>query len=324
MTKPDFSASFVDYDFAFNLQLKHYHLVALLLMLACLLFNNSAIALLGGACFSYFLPDSAKAEFMGYGKKFLSNSIVLLGFGISLNQAISAGVGGFILTMYSIVFTIVVGLLLAKVFKLEQNTGYLLACGTAICGGSAIAAVSPVIQAKPHQVSTAFTVVFMLNAVALIVFPMIGTALEMTPERFAYWCALAIHDTSSVVGAAQAYHPDSLDIATTVKLSRSLWIIPVALFLSELKGGKAKKQTFPVFIIYFCIAMLIAYFFPAFQTVYEGLYQAGKYGIVLALFFIGSSLDLSSMKQGGVRPFACGLLMWLIISVVSLWVVLAL
>lgn len=324
MNKPDFSANFIDYDFALNVKFKHYHLIALLLALGCLFFNNSAVALFGGACFSCFLSESAKAEFMKYGKSLLANSIILLGFGISLNQAISAGVGGFILTMYSIIFTIAVGLLLAKLFKLEQNTGYLLACGTAICGGSAIAAVAPVIQAKPHQVSTAFTVVFLLNAVALLVFPIIGTALEMTPERFAYWCALAIHDTSSVVGAAQAYHPDSLDIATTVKLSRSLWIIPVALFLSELKGGKAKKQTFPTFIIFFCIAMIIAYLLPAFQTVYEGLYQVGKYGIVLALFFIGSSLDLSSMKEGGVRPFACGLLMWLIISAVSLWVVLAL
>ena len=143
-------------------------------------------------------------------------------------------------------------------------------------------------------------------------------------ERFAYWCAIAIHDTSSVVGAAQAYHPDSLDIATTVKLARSLWIIPVVLFLSELKGGKAKKQTFPMFIVYFCVAMIIVYLLPDFQMAYSGLYQLGKIGIVLALFFIGSSLDLSAMKQGGIKPFVCGLLMWLIISAVSLWVVLAL
>ena len=325
LTKPDLSASLVDYDLVLNLQFKHYHFMALIIAVVCLVFNNAALALLGGAAFSYFLSGDAKAEFMGYGKKLLSNSIILLGFGVSLEQAISTGVGGFILTMYSIIFTIVIGLLLAKAFKLEQNTGYLLACGTAICGGSAIAAVSPVIQAKPHQVSTAFAVVFLLNAVALIVFPIIGKALDMDPERFAYWCALAIHDTSSVVGAAQAYHPDSLDIATTVKLARSLWIIPVALFLSELKGGgKAQKQTFPMFIVYFCVAMIIAYLLPDFQMVYSSLYQLGKIGIVLALFFIGSSLDLSAMKQGGIRPFACGLLMWLIISAVSLWVVLAL
>ena len=324
ITKPDLSASLVDYDLVLNLQFKHYHFMALIKMLVCVLFSNAALALLGGACFSYFLTGSAKAEFMGYGKKLLSSSIILLGFGVSLDQAISTGAGGFILTMYSIIFTIVIGLLLAKAFKLEQNTGYLLACGTAICGGSAIAAVSPAIQAKPHQVSTAFTVVFLLNAIALIVFPIIGRALDMSPERFAYWCAIAIHDTSSVVGAAQAYHPDSLDIATTVKLARSLWIIPVVLFLSELKGGKAKKQTFPMFIVYFCVAMIIAYLLPDFQMAYSGLYQLGKIGIVLALFFIGSSLDLSAMKQGGIKPFVCGLLMWLIISAVSLWVVLAL
>lgn len=251
----------------------------------------------------------------------LQASIVLMGFGMNLAQVISASKTGFVDTTLSVVFVMSSGLLIAKLLKVELKTGTLISAGTAICGGSAIAAVAPVINAKNYQISFSLVVIFILNAIALLIFPLIGHYLNLSQETFGTWAAIAIQDTSSVVGAGSTYGPKALEIATTVKLIRALWIIPLSIFIAFVQkdktGGKAK---IPWFIGLFVLSILAAYQFPNLHDTFNHFHWLGKKGMVIALFLIGSNISIKEAKQAGVRSFLLGIILWLLIGSVSLFV----
>jgi len=252
-------------------------------------------------------------------KKLLAYSIIGLGFGINLEKAISVSANSIGLILCSIVATLTLGFVLTKALKVETKTGHLIASGTAICGGSAIAAVAPAIDANADETSHALATVFILNCVALFVFPLIGHWLGMSQHDFGIWSAIAIHDTSSVVGAASVYGDEALQTATTLKLARALWIIPVA-FISALafKADNKKKLVIPHFILLYCVAIAIAYFLPQFDALYQGIFTVSKRLLVVCLFLIGAGLTVSSIKSAGVKPLLLGISLWTIISLSSL------
>ncbi|WP_430810028.1 MULTISPECIES: YeiH family protein [unclassified Carboxylicivirga] len=306
--------------------MKHFvNKSTLFILVACLCllpFVTPAMALVAGALMSFIGVRHERLS--GYTSFLLQASIVLMGFGMNLTEVISASVTGFSATAISVIMVIAIGLLLGKIFKVDDKISMLIACGTAICGGSAIAAVAPVIRSRHHQISFALAVVFVLNAIALLVFPVMGHYLNMSQEAFGYWAAIAIHDTSSVVGAGAAYGDEALKIATTIKLVRALWIIPVTLVLSFFMRDKEAqgKVKIPWFIGLFVLAIVFAYYVPQLSFAYSGLKYMGKQGMVLALFLIGSKISLAEMREAGPRSFALGILLWLIISLVSLFFIL--
>lgn len=281
-------------------------------------FISSAIALILGFTLASIGLIPNEINLNSITKKMLSWSIVGLGFGIHLNSAIEISKNSFPLVVGSIFSTLVLAIIITKLLKIEKNTGFLIGSGTAICGGSAIAAVAPAINAKNEQMAVALACVFILNSVALFIFPLVGHLLHLTEYQFGLWCAVAIHDTSSVVGAASAYGDQSLLIATTVKLARALWIVPVALISAVIFGGN-KKIAIPHFIIYYCVAILIAYFLPQGAPVYEVIFTIAKRSLVVCLFLIGAGITIKKMKATGPKPMLLALLLWVIIGSCSLW-----
>lgn len=262
------------------------------------------------------LPASINIGLMT--KALLSISIIGLGFGIHLQQAIAISKQSLPLVVGSIVLTLVLGLLLTRLLKLEQKTGYLIGAGTAICGGSAIAAVAPAIKANAEQMAIALACVFVLNAIALFVFPLIGHILELSQYNFGLWSAIAIHDTSSVVGAASTYGEEALEVATTTKLARALWIVPVALMSSLLFSGKAKSVRIPGFIMAYIAAILISYALPQFSQYYDLIFAASKRTLVVCLFFVGAGISINEMRAAGLKPMILALLLWFAIAISSL------
>jgi len=248
----------------------------------------------------------------------LKSSIVLLGFGMNLHKAFEAGKTGFIFTIFSIVITLIVGWLLGKRLGVDSKTSFLISSGTAICGGSAIAAVSPILQANEKQMSVSLGTVFILNSIALLLFPVIGHLLNMSEHQFGLWAAVAIHDTSSVVGAASKYGQESLQVATTVKLARALYIIPLSLLTAYFYKSGNSKIKIPYFIGLFIITMVIGTYFPAFTSTYSILVIFAKKGLTITLFLIGSSLSIKKLKSVGVKPLMQGIGLWIFISIISL------
>ncbi|MBR8537781.1 putative sulfate exporter family transporter [Carboxylicivirga sediminis] len=288
---------------------------------------------LAGACFLPFVSPAMALgagiiiSLLGYSPKnahqytsvILQASIVLMGFGMNLNEVIAASKNGFIETFVSVILVMALGLLLGRLLKVEKNITLLIAAGTAICGGSAIAAVSPILKSKDYQNSFALIVVFVLNAVALLVFPFIGHQLNLSQEVFGNWAAIAIHDTSSVVGAGAEYGEQALQIATTVKLIRALWIIPLSIVIALLnKNQNTRKVAVPWFILLFVAAIVFAWLFPDYTQSYGHLNWLGKRGMVLALLLIGSNISIRQIKQSGTKSFVLGLTLWIITGVVSL------
>lgn len=257
-------------------------------------------------------------------KILLQTSVVLLGFGMNLTSVIKAGKDGIVFTIVTIFGTLIVGYLTGKLLKVEEKTSALISSGTAICGGSAIAAVAPAIDADGEQISVSLGTVFILNSVALILFPIIGRALNLSQNQFGIWSAIAIHDTSSVVGAAQSYGADALAIATTVKLARALWIAPVALLFSFIYRSKKAKIAIPYFIFFFLLATLIRTYMPGEfpPSVFDSLVNLAKAGLTVTLFLIGASLSRETLKKVGIKPLFQGVLLWILISIISLWAVL--
>jgi uncharacterized integral membrane protein (TIGR00698 family) len=251
-------------------------------------------------------------------KVLLQVSVVGLGFGMSLQQAFASGKDGMLFTIVSVAGTLLLGSFLAKKLNVDKKTGYLISAGTAICGGSAIAAVGPVIKANDGQMSVSLGTVFVLNAIALFLFPTLGHILGLTQHQFGLWSAIAIHDTSSVVGAASAYGKEALQVATTVKLTRALWIIPVTFVTSFIFKSKSDKVYMPWFIFLFILAMIINTLFSLPTDLTGGIVMVARKGLTLSLFFIGASLTKSVLRNVGVRPMIQGVLIWIVISVVSL------
>lgn len=250
----------------------------------------------------------------------LQVSVVGLGFGMNVNSALKAGKEGVIFTIISIFGTLILGTILGKLFKIDKKTAHLVSSGTAICSGSAIAAISPVIQAEEKQISVALGTVFILNSVALFVFPVIGHYFNLNETQFGLWCAIAIHDTSSVVGAASKYGPHALEVATTVKLARALWIIPVAIGSSVLFKNKATIKI-PWFIGFFIFAMIVNTYMPGIGHVAPALVTVAKTGLTLTLFLIGAGLSGKVLRAVGVKPLLQGIILWVVISVAALWAV---
>ena len=279
---------------------------------------SPAIALITGLFFSMFGIKTNR--FTKHTSSVLQASIVLMGFGMNLSMVVEASKSGFGFTAVSVIATISIGLLLGKLLKVEKATTILIAAGTAICGGSAIAAVAPVINAKNKQVLFAMAVVFVLNSLALMLFPIIGHYFEMSQEIFGFWSAIAIHDTSSVVGASAAYGEKALEIATTVKLTRALWIIPVSIVFAIFnKNSDSGKIKIPWFIGVFVLAIIVAHLFPQWQEGFAHLKWLGKKGMVIALLFIGSSISVSEIKETGGNTFLLGIILWIIIGGSSLY-----
>ncbi len=248
----------------------------------------------------------------------LQFSVVGLGFGMNASSALSAGKEGFVLTVFSIFSTIIFGLLLGKWLKTERKTSHLISCGTAICGGSAIAAISPVIKSNENQTSIALGVIFILNSIALFVFPFIGHQLDLSQKDFGLWCAIAIHDTSSVVGAANKYGAEALQIATTVKLARALWIIPISLLTAVIFKNKNSKIKVPYFIGLFVLAMLLNSYVPQISVIAPGIVTLAKIGLTITLFLIGATLNINTLKSVGIKPLLQGIFLWIFIAGLSL------
>lgn len=281
---------------------------------------TAPMALFCGILFA-FLKIEKPFEFKRYSSPLLQYSVVLMGFGMSLQQVIEVSSKGILLTACSVLLVFLFGMLLGKWLKVDRNTAMLISSGTAICGGSAIAAVSPIINAKDNQISFALTVVFVLNAIALFIFPPLGHALNMEETNFGYWAAIAIHDTSSVVGAGAAYGNEALQTAVAVKLARTLWIIPLSflvLWLNRRNNAVKGKVKIPWFILYFVLAILIAAFLPQRQAVYEQLAFLGRRGMVVALFLIGCGFSFEDLKRAGLKSFLLGILLWIVIAVGTL------
>ena len=245
-------------------------------------------------------------------------SVVGLGFGMNVNSALAAGKTGFFFTIASIITTLLLGTFLGKWLKIEKKTAHLISCGTAICGGSAIAAIAPVIKSDEKQTSVALGVIFILNSIALFLFPAVGHWLNLSQQEFGLWCAIAIHDTSSVVGAANKYGPEALQIATTVKLARALWIIPVALITATLFKNKSGKIKIPYFIGLFILAMILNTYLPQTTIVFPYLVSLAKIGLTVTLFLIGAGLSQSVLQSVGVKPLLQGILLWVFIAVIAL------
>ncbi|MBF2709207.1 YeiH family protein [Flavobacterium soyangense] len=260
-----------------------------------------------------YLPLNHKATHI-----LLQVSVVGLGFGMNVNNAFSAGREGFFFTVASIFCTLILGTLLGKWFNIDKKTSHLISCGTAICGGSAIAAIAPVIKSDEKQTSVALGVIFILNSVALFLFPVVGHRLGLSQKEFGLWCAIAIHDTSSVVGAANKYGFEALQIATTVKLARALWIIPIALITSVVFKNESRKIKIPYFIGLFIMAMLMNTYVSSIEIVAPYLVSIAKIGLTLTLFLIGAGLNRNLLKSVGIKPLFQGVLLWMFIAIASL------
>jgi len=251
----------------------------------------------------------------------LQASVVGLGFGMNAYEALNAGKQGLLFTIFSILSTLLLGLFIGKRLKVDGKTSYLITSGTAICGGSAIAAISSVIKSNEKQTSTALGIVFVLNSLALFLFPLIGHFLHLTQHQFGVWAAIAIHDTSSVVGAASQYGNEALQIATTIKLERALWIIPLALITAFFIKSDSKKIKIPYFIFLFIAAILINTTVSAIHAIAPSIVTLAKMGLKITLFLIGSGLSKELIVSVGFKPFLQGILLWIFISLLSLGVI---
>jgi len=291
-------------------------------------YSSPAIALVVGALFGLLRPHPFPKESRRVSKVLLQAAVVGLGFAMDLHRVIRAGAHGFIYTAVGIAFALVIGMGLGRLLSVEKRSAYLISVGTAICGGSAIAAVGPVMDASDEEMSVSIGTVFLLNAVGLVLFPILGHRLTLSEPSFGLWSALAIHDTSSVVGAATQYGAIALAIATTVKLARALWIVPVTLataaFLHKSRSGDGQgraKIELPWFIVLFLLAAMMNTYVPAGASVYPWVVHAAKIGLTMTLFLIGTGISRENLKRVGVRPLAQGVLLWVAVAVFSLLII---
>lgn len=287
-------------------------------ILALLQVINAPLALFIGFIFTSLLGNPLEKLSKKLVAILLKIAVIGLGFGMSVQKTLEVGKEGFLLTFLSISVTLLLGIYLGKLLKINKVITYLIANGTAICGGSAIAAISSVIKAKEEEISIGLGVIFFLNALAIFIFPSIGDFFNLSQEQFGLWCAIAIHDTSSVVGAAMTYGKEALNLAITVKLARALWIIPVSFLSMLLFKSKNEKLKIPWFIIGFIITVVLNSYvnLPIFIT--DGIPRLSKSIMVLTLFLIGTGLSVTSIKKSGIKPILLGIVLWLVISVGSL------
>ena len=301
---------------------KYQKIIFIIAGLFCLTpFISPPVALLMGLLIALFIGHpylhlNSKAT-----QILLKVSVIGLGFGMNVHSALKAGKEGILFTVVSIIGTLVFGYFLGRILKIEKKTSYLISTGTAICGGSAIAAISPVIKAEEKQISIALGAIFILNSIALLLFPVVGHQLQLSQSQFGLWCAIAIHDTSSVVGAASKYGTQALETATTIKLARALWIIPIAFLSTFLFKNKNSKIKIPYFIGMFVIAMVLNSYIPFVQQYGHYLVSIAKAGLTLTLFLIGCGLSKKVLQSVGVMPLLQAFILWILISLTALWAV---
>jgi uncharacterized integral membrane protein (TIGR00698 family) len=280
------------------------------------------IALTLGLIYGLSFVHPYQADSRNLSKFLLQASVVGLGFGMNLHEVLRAGRSGFVYTAASISFALIFGLLAGLFLRVNRTASILISTGTAICGGSAIAAIAPIIGANDEEMAVSLGTVFILNSIALLIFPPLGWALHLTQQQFGLWAALAIHDTSSVVGAASRYGPVALVIGTTVKLTRALWIVPVAIGAAVLKRSKTRIQ-WPWFILFFCLAAVANTYLPAFTNLWHVLSNLGKLGLTATLYLIGTGISRATLREVGWPPLLQGIILWILVGVTSLWLIFA-
>lgn len=291
----------------------------LLLAFICLTpWISPPIALFLGLAFALTLGSPFPVFNKKASKYLLQIAVIGLGFGMNLHESLKAGTDGILFTIISVVSVIIIGILVGKFYKVDKVTSYLISSGTAICGGSAIAAVGPIVRADESQMSVSLATVFVLNAIALFIFPTIGQWLNLNQIQFGTWAAIAIHDTSSVVGAGSAYGEEALKVATTVKLTRALWIIPLSIFTTFYFKSKGDKLYIPWFILFFIIAMLLNTYLYIPTKITSSIVAVSRQCLTLTLFFIGAGLSRNTLKNVGSKPLLLGISLWIFIGLVSL------
>jgi uncharacterized integral membrane protein (TIGR00698 family) len=284
-------------------------------------FVSPASALLAGLIYGLTLVHPFAAQSRDLTKYLLQGSVVALGFGMNLHEVLRAGRSGFVYTAVSITVALLLGLGIGYLIQVSKKPSFLISAGTAICGGSAIAAVGPISGASEEEMAVSLGAVFILNSVALFLFPPVGSALHMSQSQFGLWSALAIHDTSSVVGATAKYGATALAIGTTIKLARALWIVPLSVGTAVVLRSKARIQ-WPWFILFFSLAALLNTLLPRFEVAFGVLSHIGKLGLTVTLFLIGASLNRETLAKVGVRPLLQGLTLWIIVGTGTLALVL--
>ena len=287
------------------------------------------VALTAGILFGLSFKHPYVSESRGIARTLLQSSVVALGFGMNLHEVLKAGRSGFMYTALGISFALLAGLALGKLLRVRGNSSFLITAGTAICGGSAIAAIGPILQADEEEMAVSLGTIFILNSVALLIFPPIGNALHLSQSQFGLWAALAIHDTSSVVGAATKFGPQALVIGTTVKLARALWIVPLALAAAATKHKRSQEKSasdhagariqFPWFILFFIFAAVINTYVRTLGHITPSLFTLGRLGLTATLFLIGSGISRTTLKTVGWRPLLLGILLWLAVGFSSLY-----
>lgn len=280
------------------------------------------IALTLGLLYGLSFIHPYQADSRSLSRFLLQASVVGLGFGMDLHEVLRVGRSGFLYTAAGISFALIFGLLLGRLLRVNKTASILISTGTAICGGSAIAAVAPIIEASDEEMAISLGTIFILNSIALLIFPPLGWLLHLTQTQFGLWAALAIHDTSSVVGAAARYGPVALVVGTTVKLTRALWIVPVALGAAMLRRSKSRIQ-WPWFILLFCLAAVANTYLPAFTNFWHVLSNLGRVGLTATLYLIGTGISRATLRQVGVRPLLQGVILWILVGVTSLWLIFA-
>lgn len=283
---------------------------------------TAPVALLAGLIFAFTCKNPYPKFNKKCSKYLLQGAVVCLGFGMNLQESLRSGADGMLFTVVSVVSVMALGVLLGYSLHINRKTSYLISSGTAICGGSAIAAVGPVLKADENEMAVSLGVIFILNAVALFIFPPLGHMLDMSQAQFGTWAAIAIHDTSSVVGAGEVYGEQALQMATLIKLTRALWIIPLAVVTMFIFRDGSGKVSIPWFIFLFILAMVANTYLPLPEWLTAALVWVARRGMVVTLFLIGASLSLATVKQVGVKPLLLALALWVVISVSSLFVVL--
>ena len=275
------------------------------------------VALAGGLVYGFAFAHPYHLEAKRLSKFLLQASVIGLGFGMNLQEVLHAGRSGFVYTAASISIALSLGWALGRLLKVNRGTSFLISAGTAICGGSAIAAIAPITEAGEDEIAVSLGTVFVLNSVALLTFPLIGSLLHMSQTQFGLWSALAIHDTSSVVGATAKFGALALAVGTTVKLARALWIVPVSMGTAVIRKSKAPVQL-PWFILLFCLAAVGNTYIHIFQPAYPVLNHLGVVGLTVTLYLIGTGLSMKTIREVGVRPLLQGVLLWIVVAVGSL------
>jgi uncharacterized integral membrane protein (TIGR00698 family) len=294
-------------------------IVYLILAFLCLTpYVTAPLALFLGLLFALTLGSPFPKFNKKASKYLLQISVVGLGFGMNLLDSVKAGSDGMLFTLFSVVSVMIIGILVGKWLNIGKVPSYLIASGTAICGGSAIAAVGPIAKANESEMSVSLATIFVLNAVALFLFPVLGHWLNLTQHQFGLWAAIAIHDTSSVVGAGATFGEEALKVATTVKLTRALWIIPLSVFTSFYFKSKGDKITIPWFILFFILAMVLNTYLNIPKAITHDIVSVSRQSLTLTLFFIGAGLSRSTIKSVGIKPLVLGVTLWFFIALISL------